>query len=121
MFELLILFATLLQLAMRFVVGSLGCRGVTLQGGEGLPIFRGPCFRGALERGCFQALNARELPTGPCHLLDQKGFVFAIEAELVAITLEQAVEFGLIFVGEDGQFGGESVFEGIVASVVSKN
>ena len=101
---------------MGFVVGTLGCRGVALQSGEGLPILGGSSFSGAFKRGGLEALNSRELPTRPCHLLDQKRFVFAIEAKLIAIALQQAVEFGLIFVGEDGQFGGESMFEGVVAN-----
>jgi hypothetical protein len=42
--------------------------------------------------------------------------VLAIVAELVTIALEKAVEFGLVFARKDGQFGGESMFEGILAS-----
>ena len=43
------------------------------------------------------------------------GRMFQQLTELVAIAFQKAVEFGLVFVRKDGQFGGESMFEGIVA------
>ena len=66
-----------------------------------------------VEGGGLQALGAGEDPLGFGELFDEGGLVEVGGFVLFAEFGEELVEFVLVFVGEDGEGGGESVFGGV--------
>ena len=68
--------------------------------------------------GGFDADNTAETPFGHGHLFDAQELGVGGRTEIVEQRDEQALELILIFVEEDGRFGGEAVGEGVQANAV---
>ena len=98
------------ELAIQLVVGE-GLHGrLGGRGGEG--------GDANVAGGGFEADNAAETPFGHGHLFDAQELGVGGRTEIVEQRNVQSLELILIFVEEDGGFGGESVGEGVQANSV---
>jgi len=107
-----------------FVVGPLGRRGVAVQRCQALlaaekelgrdaaikVVGLDAVFHHAVEYRGLDAADAGEAPAGLGHLFDQERFVLGVRSELATQVREEAIEFTLVFVVEDAESPGESMF-----------
>ena len=70
-------------------------------------------FEVKLEQRGFEGGDAEETPAGERHLLDGVGFDGGLRGEFGAVGVEQMIELGGRFVGEDQGFRAEAVLEGV--------
>lgn len=120
--------ASVEELAIALVVRALGGGEVALEGWERVAcVFEhvrddaafgggiGQAEEHVLEGGGFEAGDALNAPAGLDHLIHEKRLVLAGGNEVGGQALGEAVEVGLVLVGEDGEGGGESVLRAVMA------